>query len=207
MLSLLRRSRHTISELAAPLGITDNAVRTHISALQRDGLVSQSGVRRDMRGKPAHVFELTASGEELFPKAYAAVLSEVIVELEAREGPAAAEALLRSVGARLGSGVSRGGDLDARVSAAAEALTSMGADMVVERAADGFELKGHGCPLSAVVRSHHGTCVIAESLVASATGAVVTEHCEKGGRPQCAFHVAAALKASAAGAVLPDAHQ
>src|SRR4051812_34501141 len=83
-LGLLRRSRQTISELSASLGITDNAVRTHIAAMQRDGLVEQVGLRRDQRGKPAHVFELTETAEELFPKAYAAILRELITELEHR---------------------------------------------------------------------------------------------------------------------------
>ena len=191
MLGLLRKSRHTINELAAVLGITDNAVRTHIAALQRDGLVEQVGVRRDLRGKPAHVFELTDTAEELFPKAYAAVLREVIAELERREGPAAVESLLRAVGTRVGSQQPyRSDTLEGRVNDAAILLKALGGDLVVEQDADGYEVRGHGCPLSAVVRGHHGTCVVAESLIAAATGAPVSEHCTKSPRPACAFHVA-----------------
>jgi hypothetical protein len=44
--------------------------------------------------------------------------------------------------------------------------------------------------LSAAVRDHHATCVVAEALIAAATGAKTTEHCLKGERPRCAFHVA-----------------
>lgn len=193
MLGLLRRSKHTISELAGVLGITDNAVRTHIAALQRDGLVDQVGVRRDMRGKPAHVFEVTEMAEELFPKAYAAVLEEVIAEVERREGPAAIESLLRAVGTRVGSQSSPPTDpaLGARVHHAAAIMTSLGGEVEVDEVADGFEVRGHGCPLSSVVRGHHGTCVIVESLIAAATGAPVTEHCVKSDRPRCAFHISA----------------
>jgi predicted ArsR family transcriptional regulator len=199
VLALLRRSRHTISELSQRLGITDNAVRTHIAALQRDGLVEQVGVRRDARGKPAHVFDLTGEAEELFPKAYAPVLSAVISELERRQGEAETESLLRAVGAAIGdTAASPALELRSRVDAAAALLTSLGAELRVEPVADGYEVLGHGCPLNLVVRDHHATCVIAESLLASATGAVVTEHCHKGDRSRCAFHIAAAAAAAAA---------
>src|SRR4051812_10507396 len=127
MLALLRRSRHTISELAAMLGITDNAVRTHIASLQRDGLVEQAGVRRDQRGKPAHVFELTQTAEELFPKAYAAILRELIFRLEQRDGAEAVDELLRSIGAQIGAHhFHEDYALPARVEAAAAALKSLG---------------------------------------------------------------------------------
>src|SRR6266566_3178629 len=74
LLGLLRRARQTITGLAAALGLTDNAVRLHISALRRDGFVEDVGTMRDTGGKPARLYGLTREGEELFPKAYALVL-------------------------------------------------------------------------------------------------------------------------------------
>ncbi len=44
LLSLLRRSRLTITALADALHLTDNAVRTHIAALERDGIVEHVGI-------------------------------------------------------------------------------------------------------------------------------------------------------------------
>jgi predicted ArsR family transcriptional regulator len=38
---LLSRAVRTVEELAAALGVTDNAVRSHLSMLERDGLVRQ----------------------------------------------------------------------------------------------------------------------------------------------------------------------
>ena len=52
LLNLLRRSRQTITGLADGLGLTDNAVRTHVAALERDGIVEQVGTQRDTGGKP-----------------------------------------------------------------------------------------------------------------------------------------------------------
>jgi predicted ArsR family transcriptional regulator len=41
MVTLLRRSRRTIAELARALGLTDNGVRAHLAILERDGIVRQ----------------------------------------------------------------------------------------------------------------------------------------------------------------------
>ena len=95
LLSLLRRSRRSINELAAAAGITDNAVRTHVAAMQRDGMVQSAGVERATGGKPAQLYEITPEAEEMFPKAYALVLSSLIQLLEEREGRDEVVRLLR----------------------------------------------------------------------------------------------------------------
>src|SRR5258708_34553555 len=69
MVTLLRRSSHTVEELAQALDLTDNAVRAHLATLERDGVVQQSGARRG-GSKPAYIYSLTPEAEYLFPKAY-----------------------------------------------------------------------------------------------------------------------------------------
>ena len=98
LLHLLRRSRHTITTLAGSIRLTDNAVRTHIAALERDGLVEHVGTERDTGGKPARLYALTREGEELFPKAYALVLGGLVEEIAGVDGRARAVELLRAVG-------------------------------------------------------------------------------------------------------------
>src|SRR5919202_2504834 len=97
---LLRRARSTVDELALALGLTDNAVRSHLTSLERDGLVAQSGVRKSER-KPANVYELTGEAELLFPKAYGRVLDDLLDVLERQLRPRDVEDLLRQVGKRL----------------------------------------------------------------------------------------------------------
>ena len=51
MVTLLRRSGRTVEELARALGLTDNGIRAHLAALERDGIVRQRGsVRRGSGG-------------------------------------------------------------------------------------------------------------------------------------------------------------
>src|ERR687893_902796 len=100
IVSLLRGGSSTVNDLASQLELTDNAVRAHLLTLERDGLVRQSGVQRGTR-KPHFAYELTAEAERLFPKAYDALLNQLITTLKGRLSPAALEEVLREVGRSL----------------------------------------------------------------------------------------------------------
>lgn len=189
LLHLLRRSRQTITALADALRLTDNAVRTHIAALERDGIVEHVGTERDTGGKPARVYALTKEGEELFPKAYALVLAGLVEEVAHREGPERATELLRAVGRRAASGAAAPTDPEGRVASAAAALRRLGGDIDVQRSERGWRLQGYGCPLSAVTAKHPEVCALAKALVEEITGQPVTECCERSDRPRCAFRI------------------
>jgi predicted ArsR family transcriptional regulator len=189
LLTLLRRSRRTISELAEELGLSDNAVRTHVMALARDGMVEDAGTQKDTGGKPARVYALSAKGEELFPKAYAAVLGGMIEEIARQDGSEHAVALLRAVGERVAGSVPASADSAARVELAAEALRSLGGDVEAQRSNGGWRLQGYACPLSSVAAEHAEVCALAQALVARITGEVVVERCDRSGRPRCAFDI------------------
>jgi predicted ArsR family transcriptional regulator len=192
MLRLLRRSAQTITELARALRLTDNAVRMHVAALRRDGIVEDVGTQRDTGGKPARLYGLTREGQELFPKAYAAVLGRLVEEVVRAEGAERARALLRDVGTRVAADVKRPADQKARVETAAAVLRSLGADIDVERTALGWTLQGHACPLSAVTADHPEVCELARGLVADIAGGKVGECCQRGDTPRCAFTIEAA---------------
>src|SRR5437764_4119252 len=80
---LLRGASSTVNDLAAALGLTDNAVRSHLTALERDGLVRPSGTRRGTR-KPAVTYALSPEAEQLFPKEYGPILRNLLDELKDR---------------------------------------------------------------------------------------------------------------------------
>lgn len=190
LLHLLRRSPQTITALASALGLTDNAVRTHVATLGRDGLVAQVDTLRDTGGKPARVYALTKEGEELFPKAYALVLGGLVEEIARRDGPRHAVALLRAVGEQVAAGVPVPADAEGRVAAAAAALRSLGGDVEVQRTGQGWWLRASGCPLSAVTATQPQVCALATALLERITGQPVTERCERTDRPRCGFRIA-----------------
>src|SRR2546426_7763875 len=63
VLSLLRRADLTVDQLAGELSLTGNAVRAHLSALERDGLVRPVSTRRSSR-KPARVYSVVPESEQ-----------------------------------------------------------------------------------------------------------------------------------------------
>ena len=189
---LLRRARHTVDDLALAVGLTDNAVRAHLATLERDGLVQQRGVRRG-EGKPASLYELTAEAERLFPKAHAPVLSQLLSLLEERSSDDDMSSTLREVGRRLADGApTPHGSPRARLEAAAQFLGSLGG--LAEVASDPAtppRLVGYSCPLGSIVEQHPQVCLVAEAIVARASGLEVSEQCERDGGhpPRCRFEV------------------
>jgi predicted ArsR family transcriptional regulator len=191
IVALLRRASRTVDELAAALGLTDNAVRAHLTTLERDGLVQQRGVRRGA-GKPAYAYSLTPQAEALFPKAYEPVLRQLLDQLGHQMSPEALESLLRAVGRRLAQGQPAArGDLRARLEAAAAVLGDLGGLAEVETCGDdALVLRGFSCPLSGLVPDHPEVCSLAESLVAALVDAPVRECCDRRDPPRCRFEVA-----------------
>jgi predicted ArsR family transcriptional regulator len=190
ILGLLRRAPRTVAELAAALELTDNAVRQHLGVLERDGLVAQRGRRSEWTGRPAHVYELTAQGEALYPKPYARVLGVLLGLLEERGGAAEVEELLREVGRRLSPETfSAEGDLRGHAERAAEVLTGLGGLAEVRPEGASLLIQGYSCPLGDVARDHPLTCRLAEALVGELVGTAVRERCERGERPRCAFEI------------------
>lgn len=190
VVGLLRRSAQTVNDLAEKLDLTDNAIRLHLSALERDGLVEQHGTRRESAGKPAHVYRTTTEAEALFPKPYDRVLAELLAVLEERHATAEVDRLVREVGTRLGGALpTSGGDVRARATHAAQVLTDLGGLAEVEEDGEGLRIQGYGCPLGAITGQHPGACRLAEALVTELIGTPVVECCERGERPRCAFRV------------------
>jgi predicted ArsR family transcriptional regulator len=193
VLRLLWRGPRTVDELAGLLGVTDNAVRSHLSALERDGLVQQSGVRR-AQGKPAFVYDVTPAAERVFPKAYGPVLGYVLDVLGERMSADALETLLRDVGLRLAaeSAPSAHRTTRERIQRAAAALEELGGMVEIEEDAPPrgkIRLRGYSCPLASAAANHPEVCRLVESFLAEVIGAPVKECCKRQGRPRCCFEI------------------
>ena len=188
---LLRGGARTVNELASQLELTDNAVRAHLLSLERDGLIRQSGVQRGPR-KPHFAYELTAEAERLFPKAYDALLNQLLTTLKGRLPPAALEEVLREVGRSLAARHLSDGtsvDLESRLQNALRVLKAIGGSPSLEREGGRVVIRSGGCPLSAAVVEHPEVCELAESLVAEIVGLPVRERCVRGESPKCRFEV------------------
>src|SRR5207248_6584670 len=131
---LLCTAGRTVSELAAKLGLTDNAVRAQLATLERDGWARQSGLRAGPR-KPNFSYELTPEGHKLFPKFEGPVLAELLGVLSRELEPRKLRSLLGRVADRLVPGEGRlAGQKDprARLKAVASLLDESGIPVELE---------------------------------------------------------------------------
>ena len=193
IISLLRRGRRSVDELAASSGVTDNAVRAQLQQLEDEGVVRSAGTRQGSgAGKPATLYEIAPDAESALSSAYAPVLTALIQTLAERLPPAELEELLRSAGRRAAPGAAAGRpSLEARVNGAAAVLGALGAEIEVERTADGFLLRGYACPLSASVRAEPATCRVVEELVSEVVGKPAIECCDRTNGARCRFEIKA----------------
>lgn len=190
----LRGGPATVEELASELGLTDNAIRLQLSALERDHVARQAGVRRGGGvGKPATLYELHPDVEARLSRAYAPVLA-ALLEVAGDEIPAAqVRRLLRKAGQRVGesAGGPAEGDLHTRARAAAAVLEALGGAVNVEERRGSAVLRGTACPLAEAVARNPDTCEAVKALIAEVSGARVAESCDRSGRPRCCFQLAA----------------
>ncbi len=187
---LLRRGTRTVDELAGELGLTDNAIRAHLTGLERDGLVRQGELRRG-GGKPSFTYELTDAAERLFPKAYGPILAGLLGVLVERLPSDELESILREAGHRVPTGASPTGPLAERVEWAAALLGNLGGLADIERTEHGFEIRGCSCPLSAAVSATPEACLMAEELLTDVIGAPVKQICDQGPPARCRFEIPA----------------
>lgn len=194
VVTLLRRERRTVNELVGELGLTDNAIRTHLLALERDGLVAQGDLRRG-GGKPSFTYRLTPEAERLFPKAYGVLLQQLLDILGERLPRDVMADALREVGHRLAAGYPVGDDgLPQGLDVALAFLGDLGGLAEAEVSEGGVLIKGYSCPLAAAVEGNPDTCLMAETLLSDLIGVPVHQVCDQGPPPRCRFEVAATVE-------------
>ncbi|MEO8043271.1 MAG: ArsR family transcriptional regulator [Spartobacteria bacterium] len=197
---LLREKSRTVAELAEAISLTDNAVRAHLATLERDGLVRQGGERAGFR-KPHFSYELTAEADELFPKAYAPVLNDLLAVLKDDLGNRKIKAVLQRVGRQFAGANSPPDDLPlkARLEGALKIIENLGGQARVTRENGKTLIRGAGCPLAAVTAHHVEVCGMLETLLTQIIGHPVRQACERESSPQCCFEVETTARAKKTG--------
>jgi predicted ArsR family transcriptional regulator len=190
LLALLREGEWTVDDLAVRLGLTDNAVRFHLDALERAGTVAKGPLRRSGgAGQPAVLYSLSAGGEDAFSRAYAPLLIAFLEELRERMTTPQLLSFLKRIGKRLGAPMRVSGSLANRVNGASDLLNGLGGITTVEKTGNTYQIVGRACPLSRAVEADHCVCTAVTSLVAVVVGESVTERCDRSGHPRCCFEI------------------
>jgi predicted ArsR family transcriptional regulator len=191
ILRLLRRARHSVNDLAAALGVTDNAVRANLARLERDGLIQQVGRRPGVR-KPESIYDITPEAERLFAQAYAPVLQTLLAVLESHLGPNELDDRLREVGRQMAAPhlpPMAALSPQHRANATLQILEDLGGLAELGQRDGRIFLIGFGCPFSEIVEKHPKLCTVVQAFVSALLGRDVQEQCQRGERSRCCFAV------------------
>jgi len=195
---LKRGGPATAGTLATALGVSDEAVRQHLSALESLGLVSAAADAPAGRGRPPVRWSLTPEADELFPDHHAALTVELVGALRRTIGE---DALSRVIEARGDDQVAAyrralpptGASIRSRLDVLARERTREGYMAEVVREGRGrYLLIEHHCPVCDAARACTGLCRGEWDVFRQTLGDDVTvertEHLLSGGT-RCVYRV------------------
>jgi predicted ArsR family transcriptional regulator len=184
------------AQLAKHLGLTPMAVRQHLYALQREGLVTAEE-RPVPIGRPAKFWRLTREADQFFPEAYAELSVALIDSVKDAFGDEGLDRVLTSRCARqrtnYGKRIRPGDPLAKKLQELAKVRTEEGYMAEIKREGDGsYLLVENHCPICAAANVCQGFCSTELELFRSVLGPGVTveraEHILSGDH-RCVYRV------------------
>jgi len=178
VLELLRRKGHaTAEEVASDLGVTPNAVRQHLTNLERDGFVTSHPERR-ARGRPSLLFTLTERADSVFPKRYGQLATMVLQEVQEMGGPDALDQIFERVAARHADAIERdleGLDFDQKLKRVVAWIGRAGTLAEQQEVPEGVQVTIHNCPFRNTALKFPQVCTITPHLISRLLGTAVSQ--------------------------------
>ncbi len=178
----------TLDELAEHLNVARNTVRQQVTALERDGLVAQNGLRPSGR-RPSRTYGLTEHGMEAFPRRYDLLSLTMLRAIRERVGDEATEDVLTNMAEGLAANwlpVLERLKPQERHSAVIEIMNQLGYKATV--AQDGESLEAINCVYHHVAQETRSVCRFDERLLSLLLGKDVRlTSCMADGEGSCIF--------------------
>lgn len=194
ILEFLRRRQSASAEtISSELGVTPNAVRQHLTNLERDGYVHSIPLK-NKRGRPALMFSLTERADQAFPKRYGQLATMVLTEIQDMGGPDALDEVFRRVALRHAGAIA--GDLeglsfDEKLKRLVGWIARAGTLADQEELPDGtVRVTIHNCPFRTTALKFPQVCTITPHLLTNLLDANVSQESSIHRRdPHCSFLV------------------
>lgn len=164
----------SIDELAEQLAVTRTAIRQHLAALERDGLVLRGETRPTGR-RPEQLYGLTDHAREQFPRQYQLLASALIDEVADIIGPEALATLMRSLGRKLARDREQHIVDEVKI---VEHMNQAGYEAeVFFRSSGDAQIVAHNCVFHRLAAAHPVVCELDLALIGTLGGGEV-EHSE-----------------------------
>jgi len=192
MAALLQdKSGLTIDALVEKLGITRNAVRQHLTTLERDGHVARSGVR-PTGGRPQLLYVLTEAGAEQFTRRYSWFADLLVGLLKSTIGGEDLRHRLERLGADAADALRQDKNtnprLGARLAVLSEAMRQLGYETDPEVQNRGKDVVARNCIFHQLAVAHPEVCAFDLGFMSRFADAKI-EHveCMARGQHVCRF--------------------
>jgi len=174
IVNLLGKEANAI-ELARKLGINESAVRRHLEALEREGLVCSKFERRK-RGRPKKMFSLTTDGRGMFPRKSGELLSLIVQKMTSRYGEEEVNSLMSAVSKDFAEKLITKeiqGDLENRLRQMVQLLDDYGFFASLSKLGDKYVIEYRNCVFEDII-PHFGkyVCNIDEEITRIVAGEV-----------------------------------
>ncbi len=178
VLELLRRKGHASAEtIAAELLVTPNAIRQHLTNLERDGFVVSSP-EKSRRGRPSLLFSLTERADSVFPKRYGQLATMVLQEVQEMGGPEALDEVFERMATRHAGAISRnleGLEFDEKLKRVVAWIGRAGTLAEQTETPEGVKVTIHNCPFRNTALKYPQVCTITPHLISQLLGTAVSQ--------------------------------
>ncbi|HVD46212.1 MAG TPA: helix-turn-helix domain-containing protein [Candidatus Limnocylindria bacterium] len=178
VLELLRRKGHASAEtIAAELLVTPNAIRQHLTNLERDGFVVSSP-EKSRRGRPSLLFSLTERADSVFPKRYGQLATMVLQEVQEMGGPDALDEVFERMATRHAGAIApklEGLEFDKKLRHVVAWIGRAGTLAEQSETPEGVKVTIHNCPFRNTALKYPQVCTITPQLISKLLGAAVSQ--------------------------------
>jgi predicted ArsR family transcriptional regulator len=193
VLELLRRKGNASAEtIASDLGVTPNAIRQHLTNLERDGFVVSHPERR-ARGRPSLLFNLTERADSVFPKRYGQLATMVLQEVQEMSGPDALDEIFSRVAERHAQTIGpdiEGLEFDDKLRRVVAWIGRAGTLAEQTESEEGVRITIHNCPFRNTALKFPQVCSITPQLISRLLDTAVSQSDSIHRRdPYCSFVV------------------
>ena len=174
---LRRKGPASAEAIASDLAVTTNAVRQHLTNLERDGFVI-SQPERHARGRPSLLFTLTERADAVFPKRYGQLATMVLQEVQDMGGPGALDEIFQRMAARHAAvieGDLDGVDFDEKLRRVVAWIGRAGTLAEQAETDEGVKVTIHNCPFRNTALKFPQVCSITPHLISKLLGTAVSQ--------------------------------
>ena len=195
---LKTRGPQSVKILSKQLDMTTMGVRQHLSELETKGLVVQTQEERQTRGRPVHLWKLSAAGHGRFPDTHSQTTLELIDVIRSSLGEDKLHELIDSRSRVIESNYkaqleAASPDLQQQIECLANLRSEEGYMAEVRLLPDGWMLIENHCPICSAATSCQQFCKseldIFQRLFAGKATVTRTDHLLSGAR-RCAYKIA-----------------